>query len=191
MLPKGASLQVLALMVAVACVVAFLLLRQRSAACVSSAGPCSQQTQSKTDSSSSSSYASPEFDMSGKIDEHLTINNERRDVNFCGKTYAAPQVIFDGVDVVQRIAALANKNVIYIHKNPLETGAAICSGLAAYYYEPTTLRIWKDITTYVDDNDHLMYIVCLTQECFDIDSVTHEIFISAIGDGSALIGKLQ
>lgn len=47
--------------------------------------------------------------QSGKIDEHLTINNELRDVNFCGKTYKVKQVMIDGVDVVQRIAEIANK----------------------------------------------------------------------------------
>lgn len=44
--------------------------------------------------------------QSGKIDEHLTINNTLRDVDFCGKTYRVKQVIIDGVDVVQRIAEL-------------------------------------------------------------------------------------
>lgn len=47
--------------------------------------------------------------QSGKIDEHLTINNELRDVNFCGKMYKVKQVMIDGVDVVQRIAEIANK----------------------------------------------------------------------------------
>jgi len=45
--------------------------------------------------------------QSGKIDEHLTINNTLRDVNFCGNIYRVKQVIIDGVDVVQRIAELA------------------------------------------------------------------------------------
>jgi hypothetical protein len=47
--------------------------------------------------------------QTGKIDEHLTINNELRDVNFCGKTYKVKQVMIDGVDVVQRIAEITNK----------------------------------------------------------------------------------
>jgi hypothetical protein len=50
--------------------------------------------------------------QSGKIDEHLTINNELRDVNFCGKTYKVKQVLIDGVDMVQRVAELATKNLV-------------------------------------------------------------------------------
>lgn len=52
----------------------------------------------------------PNTSPSGKIDEHLTINNELRDVNFCGKTYKVKQVMIDGVDVVQRVAELVTKN---------------------------------------------------------------------------------
>ncbi|MBI2120092.1 MAG: hypothetical protein HYT94_00530 [Parcubacteria group bacterium] len=48
-------------------------------------------------------------ELSGKIDEHLTINNEHRDVNFCGKTYKVKQILIDGVDVVQRVAEIANE----------------------------------------------------------------------------------
>lgn len=51
-------------------------------------------------------------EQSGKIDEHLTINNELRDVNFCGKTYKVKQVMIDGVDVVQRVAELATNDLM-------------------------------------------------------------------------------
>jgi len=33
-------------------------------------------------------------------------------VNFCGKTYKVKQVLIDGVDVVQRVAELATKNLL-------------------------------------------------------------------------------
>ena len=49
---------------------------------------------------------------SGKIDEHLTIDNTLRDVNFCGKTYKVKQVFIGGVDVVQRVAELATESLI-------------------------------------------------------------------------------
>ncbi len=45
-----------------------------------------------------------------KIDEHLTINKELRDVNFCGKVYKMGQVIIDGVDVGQKAAEIINYN---------------------------------------------------------------------------------
>jgi hypothetical protein len=48
--------------------------------------------------------------QSEKIDEHLTINNELRDVNFCGKTYKVKQVLIDGVDVMQRMAEMTKNS---------------------------------------------------------------------------------
>jgi len=62
-------------------------------------------------------------ERSGVIDEHLTINNELRDVNFCGKIYKVKQVLIDGVDVVQRVAELATNNLIpsTFEKGPLLT----------------------------------------------------------------------
>ncbi len=39
-------------------------------------------------------------------DDHLTINNELTEVNFCGNTYQARQVLIDGVNVVQRIGEI-------------------------------------------------------------------------------------
>ncbi|MBI2120528.1 MAG: hypothetical protein HYT94_02800 [Parcubacteria group bacterium] len=46
------------------------------------------------------------------VDEHLTIDETLRDVNFCGKTYKVKQVLIDGVDVVQRVAELATNDLI-------------------------------------------------------------------------------
>jgi len=63
-----------------------------------------------------------------KIDEHLTINNELRDVNFCGKTYKVKQVLIDGVDVVQRVAEFA-KNPDSSSKSLKEFSASICSSV--------------------------------------------------------------
>jgi hypothetical protein len=55
--------------------------------------------------------------QSGKIDEHLTIDNTFRDVNFCGTTYRVKQVFIDGVDVVQRIAKLVTaSNLDYMRE---------------------------------------------------------------------------
>ena len=58
--------------------------------------------------------------QSGKIDEHLTIDNTLRDVNFCGKVYQVKQVFIDGVDVVQRIADLVRSNDISSTSKGLE-----------------------------------------------------------------------
>ncbi len=55
--------------------------------------------------------------QSGKIDEHLTINNTLRDLDLCGKIYRVKQVIIDGVDVVQRVAELVSDNQFIYRKN--------------------------------------------------------------------------
>ncbi|RJQ34246.1 hypothetical protein C4568_02770 [Candidatus Parcubacteria bacterium] len=53
-------------------------------------------------------HPNPSLCPSGKIDEHLTIDNTYRNVTFCGYTFKSVQVIIDGVDVIQRLAELAN-----------------------------------------------------------------------------------
>ena len=50
--------------------------------------------------------------QAGQIDEHLFIDNTLREVNFCGRLYKVKQVIIDGVDVVQRVAEMATKNLM-------------------------------------------------------------------------------
>jgi hypothetical protein len=44
--------------------------------------------------------------QSGKIDEHLTIDNTLRDIDICGTTYQVKQIFIDEVDVLQRISEL-------------------------------------------------------------------------------------
>ncbi|MCK9351282.1 MAG: hypothetical protein WCT49_00020 [Candidatus Paceibacterota bacterium] len=68
-----------------------------------------------------------------KVDEHLTIDETLRDVNFCGKTYKVKQVMIDGVDVVQRIAELATKGLI---PATLKDGP----------YGPPNQEYWKTVT---------------------------------------------
>ncbi|MFA5997612.1 MAG: DKNYY domain-containing protein [Candidatus Paceibacterota bacterium] len=50
--------------------------------------------------------------QSGKVDEHLTIDNNLRNVNFCGKDYQVQTVLIDGVDIIQRIAELSQQTNI-------------------------------------------------------------------------------
>lgn len=44
-----------------------------------------------------------------KIDEYVTVDDTPKDVAFCGKNYRAKQIIFDGVDVIQRISKIINE----------------------------------------------------------------------------------
>jgi hypothetical protein len=64
--------------------------------------------------------------LSGKIDEHLTIYNTLREVNFCGEIYKVKQVLIDGVDVVQRVAELATKDLIPEGKGSEKTICNMC-----------------------------------------------------------------
>lgn len=47
-----------------------------------------------------------------QVDEHLSIDETLKEVNFCGTTYKVKQVKIDGVDVVQRVAELATKDML-------------------------------------------------------------------------------
>lgn len=47
-----------------------------------------------------------------KIDEHLTIDDTLRDIDFCGTTYQIETVFIDGVDIIKKIADLSQyKNI--------------------------------------------------------------------------------
>ncbi len=67
--------------------------------------------------------------QTGKIDEHLTINNTLRDVNFCGKIYKVKQIIIDGVDVVQRIAELVRNRSLSQNTKLKIVGDSICKSV--------------------------------------------------------------
>jgi hypothetical protein len=75
------------------------------------------------DECSSNEKEKPAEQPSGKIDEHLTIDNTLRDVNFCGKIYKVKQVLIDGVDVVQRIAEIATEDQSDSNKRRVCDGA--------------------------------------------------------------------
>jgi len=47
-----------------------------------------------------------------KIDEHLTINDTLRDIDFCGTTYQIETVFIDGVDIIKKIADLSQDSNI-------------------------------------------------------------------------------
>ncbi len=50
--------------------------------------------------------------QSGKIDEHLSVDNTLVTVQFCDKVYKTRQIFIDGADVVRRIAELATTDAI-------------------------------------------------------------------------------
>ena len=137
--------------------------------------------------------------QSGKIDDHLTIYNTLRDVNFCGKIYRVKQVIIDGVDVVQRIAELATEKEITEKSSEHIITNAICLDItinmpSEEVYGPTVSKEMDvpKVTNFVNYLKHNMYMVFIANSEFLIDSMTQEIFVtSAIGSAPTLIGKLK
>lgn len=88
-----------------------------------------------------------------KIDEHLTIDNTLRDVNFCGTTYRAKQVLLDGVDVVQRIAELATeKKQVPVVPQYKGTGE-ICKKIAQNNLERAVLKIETRPAGYIEGGE--------------------------------------
>lgn len=137
--------------------------------------------------------------QSGKIDEHLTINNSPRDINFCGNTYRVKQVFIDGVDVAQRIAELATTKQIVEKGSGRELSEAVCwnviHNVPAENMNDHAIRGELDITTesYINHVGHKTYVVTIANSGFEIDVATHAIYIrSAIGDApTPIIQKLK
>lgn len=134
-----------------------------------------------------------------KIDEHLTIDETLREVNFCGTTYRAKQVFIDGVDVVQRIAQLVTTGQLIRESDKENLSESICSNFAANvqfetrYYTPITKQIEPEVTSYSNYLGHKTYDVYIVAYGFQIDTITHDIYVdSAIGGAPDLtIDKLK
>ena len=124
--------------------------------------------------------------QSGKIDEHLTIDNTLRDVNFCGKISRVKQVVIDGVDVVQRIAELITKSQIE-HEKDVCTRVGNEIGVSEVMNNPNLGNgVYEVMLVFPTGNfQHI--------GDFQIDTNTGNIFIILQGyDGSSkkLVGKL-
>ena len=124
--------------------------------------------------------------QSGKIDEHLTINNTLRDVNFCGKTYQVKQVMIDGVDVVQRIAELVTKDQ-FMKKDSLNNpDMGFCKSFIDMIDLNKDNPSWKNeievsrVTNWVNEAGHKTYNLYMnyiyTLNGFHIDTTTGDIY---------------
>lgn len=139
--------------------------------------------------------------QSGKIDEHLTIDNTLREVNFCGKIYKVKQVFIDGVDVAQRIAELATKNQ-FIERNLYEKnlGKNMCESIISYMYSQkmnqnnnsNEINI-PEVTTYINESQNITYNIYLNSWYFHLNTETSDIYLIGGYDGSLIgpIGKLK
>lgn len=151
--------------------------------------------------------------QSGKIDEHITINNTLRDVNFCGKTYKVKQVFIDGVDVVQRIAEILTKDLVptMVKVGPYgprmdewktltmkkgEMASGLCSNIQNNMVNGMTIEvnnIKKFKSTDVGLGGGEIYMVVVSDQLFDVVQSTGEIYNISGYDGAFVgpIGKLK
>lgn len=110
-------------------------------------------------------YVAPEPDepaenttQTGMIDEHLTIDPTLREVNFCGNTYNVKQVMIDGVDVVQRIAEIAENNV-KVESFPQYIGTErICRDIQKTYKVGSEIIITRTGSGKIEGGQSVYYI---------------------------------
>ncbi|MCH8987070.1 hypothetical protein IIA94_02790 [Patescibacteria group bacterium] len=149
--------------------------------------------------SSATSYTEvKETNQSGKIDEHLTIDNTFINVTFCDKVLKSRQIFIDGVDVVQRIAYLAT-NELTEQKGFANTtfGQAICNSMPYNLYTKGVLET-ADVTIFTDNDAGFSkmpgktYAVFLSARQFFINPSMNAIFsIGGYGGEWTNIGTLK
>ena len=123
--------------------------------------------------------------QSEKIDEHLTIDNTLREVNFCGTTYRVKQVIIDGVDVVQRIAKIVANDIP--GQNPL-LNDSICTNTTYGVLPEHELEVQGGYR----GGSSVYYMAIGKWEIFIIDYATLQIDVSKAEEGvSIAIGSLK
>ncbi len=149
----------------------------------------------------------------GQIDEHLFIDNALKEVEFCGNSYRVKQVLINGVDVMQRVAELATKNLlpetfkvgpylppmdewrIVSNKNG-EVAKAICENIQNNTVgEIIMVDVFTNTypNTDIGQKEQKTYQVSAPGFHVVVNSSTNEIFTSSDYDGSVIgpLGKLE
>jgi hypothetical protein len=148
----------------------------------------------------------------GQIDEHLFVDNTLRDVNFCGNIYKVKQVMIDGVDVVQRVAEIATKNLIPENFKVGPYGAdadiwkdlknenhgiekAICENLQSNTKETTLVvtNLNSGKSKLMGKQEEYSYGFILNGTSYIVSVSTFDIYTSSNYDGALVgpIGKLK
>lgn len=140
----------------------------------------------------------PADSIPARFDEHITIENTLRNMNFCGEIFTAKQIFIDGVDVLQRIAELATTQQASETARP-PAPPALC--LNIIHNMPSTSVLGtlasrelpvSNVVTYTNHRGHKAYVLTVVNSGFQVDSVTGEIFyMSPIGDIPTPIGNLK
>lgn len=154
--------------------------------------------QSDTLRSTSTSYAEvASTEQSGKIDDHLTVNDTLKNISFCGNlTLKTRQILINGVDVGQRIAQLASDDLMGQGVNNSSIGEGVCGSMPHNIEGTRGILEIPDVIIYKTTDPQIqedMYYVVLGALRFAINPETNEIFIVSAYDGSTLtaVGKLK
>lgn len=157
-----------------------------------------QQTVPQDYLSSAISYTEvASTNQSGKIDDHLTVNNTLKEVRFCEKKYKSRQIFIDGIDVVQRIAELASNNNEPPNKENPSLGRGICNSMPSNIEYTKGILKTSDTQAFVSTDPKLLpgvaYLLYVGTSGFDINLSTGEIYPISGFDGSLLgpVGKLK
>ncbi len=133
-----------------------------------------------------------ETKQSGKIDEHLTIDNTLVNVTFCKtKTLKTRQIFIDGVDVVQRLAYIISNDLTEKDLDGYEYGQRICNAIPSTPIYTKGILETRDVKVFekgMDDGETKItgktYIVDLSAVRFAISPSMNEIFVVDAYDGA-------
>ncbi len=133
--------------------------------------------------------------QSGKIDEHLFVDNTPKDVNFCGKNYKVKQILIDGVDIVQRIAELATNDLIPKNIGAGKVAKSICDNIQNNNASPTDLDVGEVIKITGTDIGQAgdVYALGISVQRFSVNLQSKDIYTYGGFDGSPVgpIGKIK
>jgi len=135
--------------------------------------------------------------QSGKIDDHLTVDNTLKDITFCGDlTLKTRQIIINGVDVGQRIAQLASSDEMGKGANDSSIGEGVCNSMPHNVAYVQGILEERDVTTFQTSDARAPgdnYQVYLGDLAFAINPTTNEIFLISAYDQSTLtdVGTLK
>lgn len=147
-------------------------------------------------------YLVPLMEQAGKIDEHVSINTVLAEVTVCGTDFVARTLTYDGIDVVKTLAAMLPATTT-IPSAPTSTlQEALCFNIAygnagGGLYPRDTYRIAElpvfDVQRYSDTTSgHTKYIFSITQQRFELDGTTGNLYVLSGYDGSpSLVGNVK
>lgn len=134
--------------------------------------------------------------QSGKLDEHLSVDNALKGISLCNTAFKTRQIFINGVDVGARIAQLASSDQMGHGINGSSIGEGVCNSMPHRVAETKGILEMRDVVTFKTDDTRAQgdnYRVYLGDLSFAINPATNEVFLISAYDGSTLtsIGKLK